>query len=384
MTHPLKVSLDVSAVPLQPAGAGRYVLDLLRALDQRTELSIDVISRKRDDQRFAALAPHGKVHDFVPDSRPRRLLFEQTSMGRRIGKLGVEVHHGPHYTMPRSSPVPTVVTIHDLTFFDRPELHERSKVHFFRGAIAFAAAHASALVCVSQGTADRFHDLFTTRAEVFVAPHGIDHARFTPTPARVGEDAECLERLDLANDRRRIVMVGTLEPRKGIVDVLSAFEAIAPVLNDVDLIYAGQRGWGLEEFDQRLNSSPFAQRVKVLGYVSDEEVASLLRTASVVAYPSVDEGFGLPALEGLACGAPVVTTEGSVMAQLCGDAPWLVRANDVHSLTEGLRAALDVGEGERSRRRQDGFTRAALYTWTRAAEIHEEAYRSAVAFGRAK
>jgi glycosyltransferase involved in cell wall biosynthesis len=112
----------------------------------------------------------------------------------------------------------------------------------------------------------------------------------------------------------------------------------------------------------------------VVGYVPDEAVPALLRTATVVAYPSVDEGFGLPALEALACGAALVTTAGSVMATLCGDAPWLVDGADAGALAAGLDRVLVASEDERASRRSLGMLRAAGFTWELAADRHLEAY----------
>ncbi len=379
-----KVSIDVSAIPTQPAGAGRYVVELVRALAALGAPNLALVSRKGDAARWVELAPNADVLSLVPTSRPARLAYERVALPRKINSLGVDVHHGPHYTMPGRVSVPVVVTIHDLTFFDAPELHERSKVAFFTRAIKRAASEASVLVSVSERTSARLHELVEVRAPVVVAPHGIDHTRFVERAA--GDDTDdphLLATVGLDHDAPRIVCVGTLEPRKGLLELLEAFDQLAVELPQLELVLAGQRGWGLEGFDRRLAASPARSRIHVLGYVSDEVIPPLLRSASVVAYPSVDEGFGLPALEALACGAPLVTTLGSVMAELCGEAPWLVAPGDPGSLKVGLGRALGAPRDELERRRALGLARAQSFSWSLTAERHLEAYALASSRGRA-
>ena len=340
---PLSVSLDASAVPLQPAGAGRYIVELTSALRSVAELDLSVVTRTGDQERWETINSAATIIGAVPNARPLRLAYEQIALGRRIAKLGVSVHHGPHYTVPRNCPVPSVVTIHDMTFFDRPEVHEATKVKFFQSAIRYAANHASVIVCVSQRTADRFVDRFSTDVPVVVAPHGIDHERFRPETDDEGDRAT-RERLGLSHAGQQIVHIGTLE---------------------------------LEAFDRAIANSPVKDRITLLGYVNDEDLPAIIRSASVLAYPSVDEGFGLPALEGLACGVPVVTTQGSVMEELCGPAAWLVAPEDHDDLARGLSRALKQSDEERRSRRLEGIERASHFTWARAAELHMEAYELA-------
>jgi glycosyltransferase involved in cell wall biosynthesis len=371
------VSLDVSAIPQRPAGAGRYVIELVGALARGHEPSLSLLTRKGDGDRWASLAPQARIVDVVPTWRPLRLAYERLRMSRQIARLGVDVHHGPHYTMPGRPPVPVVVTIHDLTFFDAPERHQRSKVVVFRRAIERAAREADALVCVSERTRRRLLELVEVACPVVVAPHGIDHERLTASEPTPGADERSLVSLGLEASAERIVCLGTLEPRKGGVDLLDAFERLALGRPGLELVFAGQRGWGLEEFDRRLETSPQAARIRMLGYVADEVIPALLRSAAVVAYASIDEGFGLPALEALACGAPVVTTSGSVMAELCGEAPWLVEGGDPASLAAGIAAALDATQQERAARRSLGVERASSFSWETTAERHLEAYELA-------
>lgn len=379
--HPgrLRLTLDVSAVPSSPAGAGRYILELARALDGRGRVDLSLVTRRDDGERFTRLAPHARLLELVPTSRPARLAYERLLLGRHVAAVAPGgVYHGPHYTMPRGLTGGRVVTIHDLTLLEHPEWHEPSKVAFFGAAIRRAATEADVLVCVSRATARRLGELVEVRAAVAVAEHGVDHERFSPGPADTSLLPDDLRTSDL------IVHVGTLEPRKGIVDLVSAFDRIAPSRPTLRLVLAGRLGWGEKELRRAIGSSAQRERIEVLGFVPDEMVLALMRAACVIAYPSHEEGFGLPALEAMAVGSPLVTTAATAMAEFAGEAAWLCQAGDPTSLSLALLAALEADGEERARRRGIGIERAAGFTWDRTAALHEAAYALADERARAR
>jgi len=322
------------------------------------------------------------VHPVVPRPRPLRLAWERAWMPRVIRELGVEVHHGPHYTMPGwrtgGDGVPAVVTVHDCTFFDHPEWHERSKVHLFRSAIRRAALHAALVVCVSRHTARRLEEVCTVRAPLVVIPHGIDHQRFQPAEPAVGADRRSLQEIGVDPDRPAVVFVGTLEPRKNVAGLVDAFDRVADVHRDAVLVLAGLPGWGGEEVERRIGAARHRARVVRTGYVPDAAVPALFRHATVVAYPSLEEGFGFPVIEALACGAPVVTTAGTAMAELAGGAAIEVTAGDGTELASELDVLLgeDPSSLVHGDRRSRGIAVAAGYNWERSATDHVQAYRS--------
>ncbi len=128
----MRLALDVSAVPVRPGGAGYYTMALARGLASRDDVDLTLVARRGDEERWSELAAGAAVRGAVPTSRPGRLAFEQLGLSSLLRSLDVQVHHGPHYTMPARSPVPCAVTIHDCTFFDHPEWHLRTKATFFR------------------------------------------------------------------------------------------------------------------------------------------------------------------------------------------------------------------------------------------------------------
>ena len=367
MSAPVRVVLDVSAVPADPAGAGRYILELVRNLVGRDDVELTAVSRRSDAARWSALG--APVMAAAPDLRPARLVWEQVGLPRRLRHVGADVFHGPHYTMPERARLPKVVTVHDLTFFGHPEWHERSKVVLFRRAIAVAARRADALVAVSETTARRLRDRFPEHVPIHVIPHGVDHERFRPDDP--GDDDDVLGRLGVRPPY--VAFVGTVEPRKDVPSLVRAFDRIAGRHPDLRLVIAGTVGWGEDDFERVVAGAAHRDRVVRTGFVPDAAVPPLLRHAAAVAYPSLEEGFGLPALEALACGAALVTTEGSAMAEVTGGAAVLVPPGDAAALADALEGVVDGAAPDRAA----GLAIAARYTWERTAAAHVEVYRSA-------
>jgi len=387
--EPLALSLDVSAVPAHPVGAGRYTIDLATALAARPDVRLTMWCRRDDASRWrqqgasaASLEP-ADVRARVPVSRPMRLVWEQVRFPGLLASEPIDVHHSPHYTMPERARVPRVVTIHDLTFIDHPEWHEKSKVVVFRRAIRVAARRAEAIVCVSGATADRLHELCDPVGRVFVVPHGVDHRRFGPEPASMtppgrGGEADDVVLGRLGVRAPYVVFVGTLEPRKAVPNLVAAFDRVAPSHPELSLVLAGAPGWGAEAVARAIGRARFGHRIVRPGYVPDDVVPALLRRAAAAAYPALEEGFGLPALEALACGTPLVTTAGTAMAELAQGAAVLVSPGSVPELADALEEVLDGGDAG-GRRRRLGLEVAAGHTWEASADGHVSAYRWATA-----
>jgi glycosyltransferase involved in cell wall biosynthesis len=361
----MHVSLDVSSVPDRPAGAGRYIFELARGLVHASQIDTTLIARRGDEERWGELGSGVAVRGVAPALRPLRLAWEQVRLPSVVKRLDVDVHHGPHYTMPERAEVPVVVTIHDMTFFTNPELHERSKVVVFRRAIEAAVKRATQLIAVSQDTALRVQERFG-EVPITVIPHGIDHERFHAN-ADAGERDQ-LSASGIPGDY--IAFVGTIEPRKNLPQLIRAFDVIAERHPTLHLVLAGQRGWQLDAFDATLAASPHRHRILVMGYVDDALVPALLRNAKAVAYPSILEGFGLPALEAMACGTPIVVGEGSAMKEVAGTTGIFVRQDDVESIAHGLELALEA-DG------RPGVDVASAFTWQAAVEAHITVYEKA-------
>lgn len=370
----MRVALDVSAVPARVAGAGRYVVELARRLPG-AGVATTLVARRDDAARWRALSA-ARVLDPVPCARPARLAYEALRAGRGPLAHEVDLWHGPHYTMPRRTRLPVVVTVHDLTYLTHPEWHERAKVALFTRSIRHAAAHAAAIVCVSEHTARELAALVAPSVPVVTAPLGVELERFHA--GADGDDAR-LRALGLSG-APAILFVGTDEPRKGLDTLLEAFAEVGGADPEVELWICGQRGWGDSPLDAALTGHRHRGRIRPLGYVEDAALPALYRRAAVVAYPSRGEGFGLPVLEALACGASVVTTADTVMAEVAGSAARLVAADEPVALAGALLEALGEGATERAARAVAARARAEGFTWERCVARHLDAYR--IALGR--
>jgi glycosyltransferase involved in cell wall biosynthesis len=355
------------------AGAGRYIGELARRVPA-TGIETTLVTRRNDSSRWQEWSPSARVSSIIPNQRPSRLLYEALVAGRSSTARAVDVWHAPHYTMPRHSATPTVVTILDLMFFSNPEWHERSKVPFFQRAISHAATHADVLVAISEFTARQLEEYVPTHAPVVVATLGVDLETFTTDSS---DDVELMRAHGLAVDRPYIFYLGTFEPRKGIDVLLDAFEEIARRDGVVELWLAGQPGWGVKDIETRIASHEALSRIRRLGFVDEKVLPALIRQSRVVAYPSRGEGFGMPVIEALACGAVVETSADSVMSEIAGDTALLARAGDVDQLVDVLLTALAMNDVDRAEFARRGRARAETFTWQHTIEQHVKAYEMA-------
>jgi glycosyltransferase involved in cell wall biosynthesis len=172
-----------------------------------------------------------------------------------------------------------------------------------------------------------------------------------------------------------VAFVGTIEPRKDVPTLVRAFDRIAAHHPDLSLVVAGGPGWGMRDATTAVAGARHRSRIVRPGYVDDAYVPSLLRSAAVVCYPSLAEGFGLPALEAMACGASLVTTKGTAMEEVASDTARLVPPGDVDELAAALDAAVTGETGDDDRRRR-GVEVASAYTWAATASAHARVYRA--------
>ncbi len=380
----LRVLVDATALPENRGGVGRYVDEIVSRLPG-LGVEAHVAAQPRDRDAYAAQLGADHVH--VPPgwagSPAPRLAWEQTGLPLLVRRVGPDVLHSPHYTMPLASslaPTPKlVVTLHDATFFSDPDLHLGVKARFFRQWTALSSRRADALIAPSEATrAEVVRHTGADPDHITVIPHGVDHGRFHPPTA--AETGEVRQWLGLDAPVAYVAFLGTLEPRKNVPALVRAYAAVCAERPDPPvLVLAGGKGWD-DAIDAAVAEVPAHLRVIRPGFVPDGLVPALLGGATVVAYPALGEGFGLPVLEAMACGAAVLTTRRLSLAEVGGDAVAYAESPAVADIADALARLLDDPD-ERARLAAAGLERAAGYTWDAAARAHVDVYERVVAEG---
>lgn len=378
----MRVLIDATALPQNRGGVGRYVNEIITRLPA---LGIDthVAAQPRDLEIYTAALGRDHVHLCPREAErpPVRLAWEQAGLPLLVHRVAPDVLHSPHYTMPLATTVVPgthhVVTLHDATFFSDPELHVALKARFFRAWTGIAVRRADGLIVPSEATKGEVLRFTHADADRFsVIPHGVDHRRFrSPQP---GEVVALRDTLGLSHDQDYIAFLGTLEPRKNVPALVRAFcLAFVGTPGPPTLVLAGGAGWD-DGIDMALAEVPDDLTVIRPGFMPDALVPALLGGAALVAYPAFGEGFGLPVLEAMACGAAVLTTDRLSLSEVGGDAVRYARSPDVEDLAEALME-LFSDPAERQRLGQAGLARAAAYTWDKAARMHGQVYESVAA-----
>ena len=371
-----RVLLDATGVPADRGALGRYVDGLVKAL---TEAGADLAlaCQRADEERYARLLPGARIVPAPPAiaHRPARLAWEQSGLPLVATQIEADVIHSPHYSMPLRPGLPTVVTIHDLAFFTAPDTHSPVTATFYKAAIRTSARRATRLIVPSKATRDEVvRVLEADSTKIDVAYHGVDHDFFCrPSPAQLERVAA---RLGL-HGRPYVAYLGTLEPRKNVPALIQGWVAAVEDLEQPPaLVLAGGTGWS-DEVDEAVAAVPAHLRLVRPGYLHYTDLPGFFGGALIVAFPSIGEGFGLPVLEAMACGAPVLTTHRTSLPEVGGDAVAYTEP-DVGSIKTALRALVDDG-AEREALGNAGYARSLEFTWAASAHAHMACYERAAA-----
>ena len=266
----------------------------------------------------------------------------------------VDVVHGPNYVVPPTRGAAALVTIHDLTCVRFPEMCD-AYTRLYPSYIAAALRRGAHVHTISATVAAEVADHFDVPTDRIHVVHSGVSAPRCGDPERGRH---------VAGDAPFVLALGTIEPRKDLVSLVRAFDAVAatPAGRDLRLVLAGKRGWRAAEVDDAVRTSAHRDRIVRLGWVDDRTRADLLHAARVLAYPSVYEGFGLPPLEAMLARVPVVTTSAGAVPEILGDAALMVPVGDEAALADALERAVE-DDALRDRLVRDGLARAKRYSW---------------------
>jgi glycosyltransferase involved in cell wall biosynthesis len=368
----IRIGIDATSLPYQPVGAGNYIINLIRSLSRLSDDIQYVIFTHKSGYELINLPELACIEWWIlTDKKPAlRLIWEQTVFPLLVKRARLDLLHSPHYTRPAWLPCSSVVTFHDLSFLLYPRLHTVVKRLFFSVAIYLSARVADAIITVSENTRqDALRILKVPLEQVFTVRLGVseDFKRIVDR----GSLRQVQEKYKLPD--KYILYVGTIEPRKNISLLLRAFRLIRQKRYSHHLVIVGKLGWMYQEILHLIEGIGLKDYVRFTGYVDSEDLPALYNLAEVLVYPSVYEGFGLPPLEAMACGTPVITSAVSSMPEYISDAGLLIQPNE-EALVKALEEVLNKPD-LRTHLSSKGIEIAANYSWKSTAENTVKVYR---------
>jgi len=357
----MRIGLDATPLPLEPTGAGTYILQLIHALAELDSENDLFVFLHRSRLPLFDEMPVGRIK-FIPisDNTPAwRLIWEQVGLPSLVRQYELDLLHSLHYTSPFKLPCLSVVTFHDMTFFMYPHLHTVLKRLLFPLYIRSSARRANALIAVSETTRqDAIRILAIPEQKIVTVPNGVSSDFRTIADQNLLQ--ECRLKYQLPD--KFVLFVGTLEPRKNIPLLLRAFHRLLREDTSHHLVLAGNQGWMTGEVWQTLKDLQLEEFVHLTGYIPLSDLPMIYNLARIFIYPSLYEGFGLPPVEAMACGTPVIASAIPVNQEHVGEAGLLFLPGDEMSLFENLRRLINDRQMQ-AELSAKGRERSMAFTW---------------------
>ena len=262
----------------------------------------------------------------------------------------------PAHVLPFICPVPAMVTVHDLGFRHFPETHTAFQRWYLNATTRRHVRTAQHIIADSTATATDLHNIYGAQ----LAQISVIHLGLSPSFSQVANPQSTLKKYGIETDY--LLYIGTLQPRKNIGRIVSAFRQIADEFPHVSLVLAGGKGWLFDQIAAEIAHLKLQNRIILPGYIPEVDKAALLSGATAFVFPSLYEGFGLPALEAMACGTPVLTSNTSSMPEVAGNAAVFVSPTDTGEISQGMRKLL-TDSNLRTTLIQRGFRQAKKFSW---------------------
>jgi len=370
----MRVAIDYTAAVRQGAGIGRYTRNLIRALaglDSESQYTLFVAGGWGTGDGLGPWPGNFRMRSIPLTDRVVNIIWQRIRFPLPVQVFTgrIDLFHSPDFVLPPVRRTPALLTVHDLSFLRVPECFVPGFRGYLEGAVSRGVRRADHILADSESTRSDLIELMAVSPDRTTVVYPGIEARFT----RI-EDAKALARV-----RRRyqlpgrfVLGLGTLQPRKNFEGLIHAFGQLVgggsrrQELADLHLVICGGQGWLSEGLPDWATHHGLSERVHFPGYVRDEDLPALYSLASVFAFPSFYEGFGLPVLEAMACGTPVVAANNSSLPEVVGEAGLLVDAGSADQLAHALHRLLtesDLAVELTSR----GRAHAAKFTWERAA-----------------
>ena len=374
----MRIALNARILQAPRTGIGQYVAELVNALHSEPDVEVTLFhgwgwSSALPD---AALPGYSRLTPLlrqIPGAYQARRWLEQKRFDQGSAQ-GIDLYHEPSL-WPLAFDGPTVITLHDLTHLHFPDTQPAARLKEIERRLALGVEQAQLILTDSNAIAEEAQEYFGLPAERFVvAPLGVA-ARFHPRETTV---IDAVLKAHAVVAREYFLCVGTLEPRKNLTLALRAHAQLPEAVRErFPLLIVGMAGWQREQFSDELRRALAGGHVCLLGYLPDEHVAQLLAGARALVFPSLYEGFGLPVLEAMASGTPVILTRASAMPEVAGAAGNYIEADDAVGLRDAMTRLID-DQAHWQACREAGLQQARLFSWQRCAQATAGAYRQAM------
>lgn len=365
-----RIGIDVTAALTQGGGIGRYTRELVQALViQETGANFRLFSARPP----AALPvpqplPQADNVDFFPTRLSERWLYRFWYRLRlplpvqwKTGKL--DLFHSPDFVLPPvNGRIPTLLTVHDLSFIHYPDTFPPALVNYLNQVVPWSVGRATHILADSRATKDDLLEFWRVSPEKVTVLYSGVNPDFKP--ATVEQETAVREKYNLGNTPY-LLGVGTIQPRKNYQMLIQAFQPVAARFPH-NLYIAGGKGWLYDEMMAEISRQGLDGRVRFIGFVADADLPMLYSGASLFLFPSIYEGFGLPLLEAMACGVPVVTSNVSSLPEVVGETAVQLSPFDKQVWTDAMLNLL-LDPLEREKLTSDGFKRVTLFSWQRSA-----------------
>ena len=372
----MRIGLDGFPLLMPLTGVGHYTFELARAL-----------ALLAPSDQFELVAPSPFPDSIIENIRLncpdnlRAVNAEPSSIRRRrwwavglplyLRKASLDLFHGTNYEVPLWSKRRSVLTIHDLSNLLHADTHKADLARRARQRLPVMARSASMIITATECVRREISEHLRVKA---------DRVRVTPFAPRSGFQAmpaaqanQTKQRLGIEDEF--ILFVGTVEPRKNLLTLVRAFEQVPrQTSRRPQLVVVGAEGWLMDELFAFIKESSISDRLLLTGYLDDDDLRALYSSCTVFVYPSIYEGFGLPPLEAMACGAPVIASNIATFQETLGSAAQLIEPNDVEALARSIVEILDDEDRRRALSRR-GLEQAAKFSWERTAQLTLEVYR---------
>lgn len=370
--------IGIDGLPLTEVltGIGHYTNELAQHLGSETSAdAIEVVSpRPFVASLNSDKQPPANVRFTRSRVSPWNRHWWSIGLPRYLRRHSMDVFHGTNFEVPLQKVCPTVITLHDLSMLLHADTQEQKLVRRAQSRLPLMARAATMVITPTESVRQEVHEYLKIPLNTIVAVP--EAARDCFRPLNASQTAEARRRLGIGE--AFLLYVGTIEPRKNLGTLLQAFEEVVRIHHGpLQLVLAGRKGWLLDGFLESLKRSPAAERIVLPGYLSDEDLGALYSSCAAFIYPSVYEGFGLPPLEAMTCGAPVIASRISSLREVIGTAARLFAPDNAADLASGILELIASAE-RRQELSQAGLKRAAEFSWANTARATRRVYAEAI------